>query len=163
MTNLSLTQCCQIVSVDPKTFRRWLSLAQMSVLPDPLDARIKCLTLEQLHQLALAHRRMLSLEESDQSLDPCPSALPRQSLLTSIIRSTEPLAPSGLPATESALPLADLQTQILALQQQLALLTEQLQKERELREVQAAVSQEVPPPKPLLACCSHADRLSRFP
>lgn len=149
MTNLSLTQCCHLLSVDPKTFRRWLSLAQMSVLADPLDARVKCLPLEHLQQLALAHRRMLSLEESDQSLDPCPSALPRQSLLTSITRSTEPLAPSGQPATASALPLADLQTQILALQQQLALLTEQLQKERELREAQAALSQEVPPPKPL--------------
>src|SRR5437016_9385028 len=102
MTNLSLTQCCQMLVVDPKTLRRWLSLAQMSVLADPLDARVKCLTREQLQQLALAHRRMLSLEEPDRCLDPSPCALPRQSLLMSITRPTQERAPSCLPTTESA-------------------------------------------------------------
>ncbi len=149
MTNLSLTRCCQMLALDPKTLRRWLSLAQMSVLADPLDARVKCLTLEQLHQLALAHRRMLPLEEPDRSVEPCPSALPRHRLMMSITSQTQELATSCLPTSDLNKPLADLQTQIVGLQQPLALLTEQLQKERELRETQAAVSEDVPPPKPL--------------
>lgn len=147
MTPLSLTHCCQMLAIDPKTLRRWLSLAQMSVLPAPLDARVKCLTLEQLHQLAFAHRRMLPLGEQERPSDPCASAL--ESSMMSITNQTQDLATSCFPTTDLSQPLAELHTQIVGLQLQLALLTEQLQKERELRETQAAISQEVPPPKPL--------------
>jgi hypothetical protein len=39
MTLVSLTDCCHLLAIDPKTLRRWLSLAHIAAQPHPLDAR----------------------------------------------------------------------------------------------------------------------------
>jgi hypothetical protein len=59
MTSLTFTECCQRLSVTPKTLRQWLAQAEMSLHPHPTDARITCLTSEQLHLLATLHGRVL--------------------------------------------------------------------------------------------------------
>ena len=59
MTLVSLTDCCHLLAIDPKTLRRWMRLFQLEALQSPLDARCKCLTREQLQQLATAHHRTL--------------------------------------------------------------------------------------------------------
>jgi hypothetical protein len=41
MTLISLTDCCRLLTIDPKTLRRWLDLACVPMLPHPTDARIK--------------------------------------------------------------------------------------------------------------------------
>ena len=59
MTSLAFMECCQRLAVTPKTLRQWLAQAEMSLHPHPTDARITCLTSEQLHLLAALHGRVL--------------------------------------------------------------------------------------------------------
>lgn len=59
MNSLSIIDCCQMLDIDPKTLRQWLAQAQMSLHVHPTDARIKCLTSEQVNLLASMHGRVL--------------------------------------------------------------------------------------------------------
>src|SRR6266487_5153405 len=59
MTLFPLTDCCERLSVDPKTLRQWIKHAAMSLHAHPTDARVKCLTLPQVQQLARSHGRTL--------------------------------------------------------------------------------------------------------
>lgn len=59
MTLVPLTECCLRLGVDPKTLRLWLKAAQLSCCLHPHDARLKCVTLPQLVQLAELHGRPL--------------------------------------------------------------------------------------------------------
>lgn len=81
MTLLSLTDCCRRLSIDPKTLRRWLRLARLPLQLHPLDARLKCLTREQVQQVAATHHRALpaSLELQGQS-EPSALAIPERNV-----------------------------------------------------------------------------------
>jgi transposase-like protein len=59
MTSLSITDCCRLLGIDSKTLRQWLAQAQMSLHSHPTDARVKCLTSEQVNLLASLHGRVL--------------------------------------------------------------------------------------------------------
>ncbi len=50
MTSLSFLECCHLLAIDPKTLRQWLAQAKMSLHAHPTDARVKCLTSEQVHE-----------------------------------------------------------------------------------------------------------------
>lgn len=112
MTILSLADGCRLLAIDPKTLRRWLAQAQLTLQPHPTDARLKGLTRDHLLLLARAHHRSLP-------------ALPE-----------EPPAPAPTrPAEEPPLPpelldllwtLTQLPAQLAALQQQLTGLTQLL-------------------------------------
>lgn len=113
MTIMSLTDGCRLLAIDPKTLRRWLAQAQLTLQPHPTDARLKGVTGDQLLLVATAHRR---------SLPALPEELP-------------PPAPTGQPEEPPPLPreliellqtLTQLPAQIAALQQQLAGLTQVL-------------------------------------
>ncbi len=110
MTIVSLADACRCLGIDAKTLHRWLTDAQLPLLPHPRDGRKKGVSAEHLHLLARCHQR-------------CPAPL-----------SEEPPVPtpgSGpeLPAALLALPeqLDTLQAQITALQEQVAALTRLLQ------------------------------------
>ncbi len=109
MTIISLSQCCRLLAIDPKTFRRWLVLEALTLQPHPADARIKGITHDQLLLVAAVHRR----------------ALPERPLPAPPGTSEEP---PSLPHETIALlqALTDLPAQIAALQRQLAMLTEQM-------------------------------------
>ena len=64
MTSLSIIECCHLLSIDPKTLRQWLAQAQMPLHAHPTDARVKCVTSEQVHVLASLHGRVLRLPPS---------------------------------------------------------------------------------------------------
>ena len=113
MTSLAFMECCQRLSVTPKTLRQWLAQAEMLLHPHPTDARITCLTSEQLHLLATLHGRVLHL-------------------------SGNPLANGGLGPGETTdvdlrTRLVQLEAQVATLQTQLTDLTFQLLREREQR------------------------------
>ena len=113
MISLAFMECCQRLSVTPKTLRQWLAQAEMSLHPHPTDARITCLTSEQLQLLAALHGRVLQ-------------------------PSGNPLVGGGVgpgEATDADLRtrLAQLEAQVTALQTQLTDLTFQLLREREQR------------------------------
>jgi len=102
MTFVSVAQGCRRLGVDAKTFRRWLTDAQIPLQSHPGDGRKKGVSSEQLQALACLHQR---------SLAPPPSEMP------------------PLPAALLALPeqFGALQAQISALQQQVAELTRLLE------------------------------------
>jgi hypothetical protein len=64
MTPIPLTDCCMMLGIDPKTLRHWLKQAKVSLAVHPSDARLKCLTLEQVQQLASLHHRPLQAPAS---------------------------------------------------------------------------------------------------
>ena len=59
MTIISVSDCCRLLAIDPKTLRRWLAQAQLTLTPHPTDARLKGVTGDQLRLLATAHHRSL--------------------------------------------------------------------------------------------------------
>lgn len=82
MTLVPLNECCLRLGVDPKTLRLWLKAAQLSYCLHPTDARLKCLTLAQLQQLAELHGRPLSssLKDTDQPSEALPACTPTTDL-----------------------------------------------------------------------------------
>ncbi len=61
MTTIAQMDCCTMLGIDPKTLRQWLRHATMQFAAHPTDARLKCLTQEQVQQLATLHGRPLPL------------------------------------------------------------------------------------------------------
>ena len=100
MTLISLADCCRRLCIDPKTLRRWRENAHISVQPDPLDARLKCVTQEQLKLVAVAHHRALA--------EATPFSVPQHSS-----------APATLPNAMCASVLSDFAAQITRLTEQL--------------------------------------------
>lgn len=59
-TTFPFTLCCQMLGVAPKTLRHWLSAAGIEPTGQGIDSRLKLLTLEQVYQLAILHRRSIT-------------------------------------------------------------------------------------------------------
>lgn len=125
MTLMSLADGCRLLAIDPKTLRRWLRLAHLSVQAHPSDTRLKCVTREQLEHVAGMHRRTLP-EASEPLVSPAPSALGEES--TASVWSSVTSEVSGS-MTDLGQHLSSLQSQVAMLQHQLALLIEHFPKE----------------------------------
>lgn len=146
MITYSLTDCCHLLGIDPKTLRRWRIQANLSVHHHSCDARIQCLTSDQLLHLSSLHRRILSpTQEHSSSWQEVPESL--QSLTVSSASPVTMPVPS-LHENELAMKtMVELQTQLLALQQGLLLVTQQL---RALQEHQRAGSWSTSQPLPVV-------------
>lgn len=116
MTRFSLSESCQLLAIDPKTLRQWLAQAQISLHPHPKDARIKCLTGEQVQVLARLHSRVLA--EPIEGLVPASASA----------RSKEVPDGMDIPGTDLWASLAHLEAQVTTLQAQLTDLALQLRK-----------------------------------
>jgi len=132
VTIMSLADGCRLLAIDAKTLRRWLRLAHLSVQAHPLDARLKCVTSEQVQQLAATHRRTLP-ESSEQPFPAAPSAPSTPSDVRAASVWSSVVSEVCGPITELTQQLGSLQAQVALLQHQLALLTDQLQKEQQWR------------------------------
>jgi hypothetical protein len=130
MTSLSFIECCHLFAIDPKTLRQWLTQAHMSLHSHPTDARIKCLTSEQVHVLANLHDRVLQTAEPSAFARPNPDEA----------ASRKPL-PAAADANLQAR-LTQMEAQIATLQAQLTDLTLQLLREREQRTEQRLLALE---------------------
>ncbi|GHO60516.1 hypothetical protein [Ktedonobacter robiniae] len=130
MTNLSFIECCHLLAVDPKTLRQWLVQAQMSLHTHPTDARIKCLTNEQVFVLANLHDRVLQTSVPATFACPAPSEA----------ESQKPLLEA--PDADLRVRLAQMEAQVATLQAQLTGLTLQLLREREQRTEQRLLALE---------------------
>lgn len=130
MTTIALTDCCRMLGIDPKTLRHWLHQAQMPLHVHTTDARIKCLTSEQVRQLAVVHARPLALPEA---LAPSPLVLSSPLSAEDVPTDTD-LALVQRPHCHSEMDLlkklAHLETHVTTLQQQLAQLALELLQER---------------------------------
>jgi hypothetical protein len=144
MAFLPLKQAGALLGIDPKTFRHWMQQAHLAVYPHQSDARLKCVTSEQIKQLAALHRRPL-----DQST----------SLAGVHSAETAPPAPPEKPASQADfLPkLAHLEAQVALLQQHIAGLALELLQERtaryehRLHTLEALIQPPAQPKRPLSA------------
>ncbi len=59
MTHLPQLECCTLLGINPKTLRQWVRQAHLQFVAHPTDARLKCLTQQQVQQLAAQHGRPL--------------------------------------------------------------------------------------------------------
>lgn len=115
MTLFPLTDCCERLSVDPKTLRQWIKHAALPLQAHPTDARVKCLTLLQVQQLASSHGRILQ---------PHPVLPLGSGVSTAVCGEPQPLTSPACPSeADLQQQLASLQAQVVVLQQQLAHLT----------------------------------------
>lgn len=137
MTLLALKQGCTLLGIDPKTLRHWMHQAQLCLQPHPSDARLKCLTGEQLEQLAALHHRPVDL----------PAALAQVHLAEAAPALVpEKLSPQAQP--DLLCRLAQLETQLAVVQHQLAALRLAFLEERTERNAQRLHTLEalLPPP-----------------
>lgn len=133
MTSLAFIDGCHLLAIDSKTLRRWLVQAKMSLHAHPTDARIKCLTSEQVNILANLHGRFLPLPPS--GLAPaCASPTPSE--------AQSQVSPIAVPDAELRARLAQMETQVATLQAQLTDLALQLLQERKPRTEQRLLTLE---------------------
>jgi hypothetical protein len=126
--------CCTMLGIAPKTLRNWLRQAKMQFCAHPADARLKCLTEEQVQQLATLHARDLqapdaSLALSEEVTSLAPSAAdtaatqengaPSLSLIHSLSEEAELRKTVGV-----------LEAKVLTLQEQMTQLALELLRER---------------------------------
>ena len=117
MTTFPLTDCCELLAVDPKTLRQWLKHANMPLHAHPTDRRRKCLTLSQVQHLAGVHGRILQLPETLGASEP-----PTPPDMDSAIAIVPTASTLPMPLPEEA----HLSTRLSHLERQVALLHEQL-------------------------------------
>jgi hypothetical protein len=130
MTYLSQLDCCSVLGIDPKTLRQWMKLAQLSFVPHPTDARLKCLTQQQVQQLAAQHARPLPWPTST-GLPQASPAVDSQATPTDVAALTQHLA--------------QLQRSLITVQQQVTALVLEVARDRQRLGVLEALVQ------PLLA------------
>jgi hypothetical protein len=146
MTLFPLTDCCERLSVDAKTLRQWVKHAGLPLHAHPTDARVKCLTLPQVQQLASSHGR---------TLQPQPVLPLGSGASTSVCGEPQPLTSPACPSeADLQQQLTSLQAQIVLLQQQLAHLTSVLLlgPQTSVDHARASLSALMPPTESLRPC-----------
>lgn len=130
MTLVPFTDCCAMLGIDAKTLRNWLRQAHLEWTAHPKDARLKCLTQEQVERLATLHARPL----------PSPlSALPARAFAApgkpeseaQLLEASILLPPSVSPEADLRKQLSCLETKMTTMQEQLAHLALELLRERQ--------------------------------
>jgi hypothetical protein len=138
MTAIPQMECCTMLGIDPKTLRNWLRHAHLHFVAHPTDARLKCLTLEQVQQLASLHARPISPSAAAspalrQEATPLASTLsppsPTQENETPLASAT----PSCSEETELRKVVSALETKVMTLQEHLTQLSLELLRERSER------------------------------
>ena len=136
MNSLSVADGARLLGIHPKTLCHWLKQATIPLAAHPADARIKCVTQEDLHQVASLHGRPLQSSVLGDPASPA-SASSRVPALSGPEHEREPASTAGsfpLSHTQEAAQihrLASLETKVGTLQEQIAQLTLALLKERE--------------------------------
>ena len=156
MTAIPQMECCTMLGIDPKTLRNWLRHAHLHFVAHPTDARLKCLTLEQVQQLATLHARPIApLAAASPVLRQEATLLPSTLSPPALTQQYEtPLADAPASVSEEAglrTVVCGLEAKVMALQEQMAQLTLELLRERSeryerrLSSLEALFSQGAPP------------------
>lgn len=121
MTTVPFTQVASLLAVDTKTLRQWIKQSNLSLHQSPTDARVKCLTSEQVHLLANLHGRVLPLPAEPFAGSHMPGEVGSQT--SPAIRDVNVLHEK----------LMQLEAEVASQQEQIAALSLQLLREREQR------------------------------
>jgi hypothetical protein len=117
MTHLPQLDCCTLLGIDPKTLRQWVRQAHLQFVAHPTDARLKCLTQQQVQQLAAQHGRPLPWPA------PTPPGLPAPFSPLASQAPQPPSADSGSLGVNEVAPLAQ---QLARLERSVATIQEQM-------------------------------------
>jgi hypothetical protein len=125
MSLFPLADCARLLGIHPKTLRQWLKQDPLELSVHPRDARIKCLTSQQVEQLAVAHDRSFPFPSE-------PTTIPPDAATE--IQACD-VASTALPISQVDASLSQklslLETRIAQLSEQVAHLTLALLQERE--------------------------------
>jgi len=121
MTTVPFTHVAHLLAVDTKTLRQWIKQSNLELSQSPTDARVKCLTSEQVHLLASLHGRVLPLPAEPSAGSPRPGEVGSQT--SPAIREVPGLREK----------LMQLEAEFATQQEQIAALSLQLLREREQR------------------------------
>ena len=140
MTLIPQMNCCTMLGIGPKTLRHWLRHANMPFSIHPTDARLKCLMLEQVQQLASLHARPLQLSPPASPALP-DEVTPRASSQGHTAAQANEASPVSTPSSlsqeaELRKAVCGLEAKVLTLQEQLTQLTLELLRERSERSEQ---------------------------
>ncbi len=119
MATFPVATCARLLGIHPKTLHHWLKEAKVPLATHPTDARIKCMTEEDLLQVARRHRRPFP------DLPSAPGSQEEQAELLSA-NEEEPDRPAASKSAPSVAEvdlfqkLSCLETKIVTLQEQLA-------------------------------------------
>ena len=135
MTPIAQMDCCTMLGIDPKTLRNWLRHAGMQFIAHPTDARLKCLTPEQIQQLAILHVRPLQMTSAaSPALQEAVTPLESPDESTPAKRENEaPFVAAPAPLSEDAelrKTVCSLEAKVTTLQEHLTQLTLELLRER---------------------------------
>lgn len=135
MIPIAQMECCTMLGIDPKTLRHWLRHADMQFVAHPTDARLKCLTQEQIQQLATLHARPLQMAP-----DPSPVLREQVTPLAWSPEHTVPVQENKMALVSAASSLSEeaelrkvvcgLEAKVLTLQEQLTQLSFEVLRER---------------------------------
>jgi hypothetical protein len=109
----------------------WLLQANVPFIAHPMDARIKCVTEEQIQQVAALHSRPLHAPATIGPVKPKEQALPTPEPETGQQQTTQALPTFFSPETELIQRLLGLETRVVTLQEQVAQLALTRLEERE--------------------------------
>ena len=138
MTLMPQMDCCTRLGIGPKTLRHWLRHANMQFSIHPTDARLKCLTWEQVQQLATLHARSLQMSP-DSSPAPGDEVPPLASPPEHTAAAQEneaqlvSVTSSALEEAELRKVVCGLEAKVLTLQEHLTQLSLELLRERSER------------------------------
>jgi hypothetical protein len=142
MTTIPLTDCCTMLGIDPKTLRHWLKQANMQFAAHPTDARLKCLTMQQVQQVATLHGRPLALPvlapPARREAAPAPGSTEKQAQAlqesqAQLVQTAPLLPPSVSEEADLRKRLSCLERSVTTMQEQLAQLALELLQARSLR------------------------------
>ena len=129
MTHLPQLDCCTLLGIDPKTLRQWVRQAHLQFVAHPTDARLKCLTQQQVQQLEAQHGRPLPWPATTHA--ELPDSFPPSASTASPL----PCIDSGsLGVTETAAlaqQLACLEQSVTTIQEQVSALVLEVARERQ--------------------------------
>jgi len=129
MTLVAFTDCCAMLGIDAKTLRNWLRQANLEWAAHPKDARLKCLTTEQVERVATLHARPLP-----SPLSALPEVAPgKPESEAQLLEASLLLPPSVSPEADLRKQLSCLERSVTSMQEQLAQLALELLQERSLR------------------------------
>jgi DNA-binding transcriptional MerR regulator len=131
MALLPVADGARLLGVHPKTLHHWLQQANVPFTTHPMDARMKCVTEEQIQQVAALHSRPLHAPATTGPVMPKAQTLHPPEQETGHQQTAQGLPTFFSQETELIQRLASLETRMLTLQEQIAQLTLALLQERE--------------------------------
>lgn len=131
MALLPVADGARLLGVHPKTLHHWLQQANVPFTTHPMDARMKCVTEEQIQQVAALHSRPLRSPATTGPVMPKAQTLHPPEQETGHQQTAQGLPTFFSQETELIQRLASLETRMLTLQEQIAQLTLALLQERE--------------------------------